>query len=72
MIELGMVTDVSPESTKARLPIEVTELGKVMEVNSEQPAKALSPMEVTEYVVSSYVIVSGIIISPVYVLCVYS
>lgn len=48
--------------------MEVTELGMVTEVSPEQPRKASSPMEVTEYVAPLYAIVSGMTISPLYLL----
>ena len=40
-MELGMVTEVSPEQPeKAWWSMEVTELGMVTEVSPEQPSKA--------------------------------
>ena len=60
-----MITEVRlAQSVNAELPIEVTELGMVTDVSPEQLEKALSPMEVTEYVIPSKVIASGITTLP--------
>ena len=41
--------EVRPQSSKAHLSIDVTELGMEIEVRLPQPPKAPSPMQVTEF-----------------------
>ena len=46
--ELGMVTEVRPDSEKAFSPMLLTELGMVTELNAEQPLKESFPIFLTE------------------------